>query len=203
MFGCIITLGRHIAVKMKISIVSTMNSNGHTYYIFQKSGDPCHCAQNTYSPFLDSLRPMRIDSISGNIMLIGNSCQWQLNEFLLDSLRTRIGDSLHNFCNPNSCSDTNQMNIFGQIRKTKYIRLKYNDLRQVQKICPGNRIGILFTRVVHMDIHVIIHLQEASLMVCCLETQAILSASNQINTEIPKIIFTFPKTTLIRLIRVL
>ncbi len=127
----------------RISITGTTVSNGHTYYLFQQTGGKCTCAQSTYSPFIDSLKPMRIDSLSGDIMFLGanTSCLWHSGEMLLDSMKTRIGDINNNSCNSTFCMDTNQLNIFGQLRQTKYVGANIGQYSRLRRYARG--IGLV------------------------------------------------------------
>jgi hypothetical protein len=127
--------------KIKITITGTQVANGHVYYIFNQTGNTCTCASYTYSPFLDSLKPLRIDSVSGNVMFYGNSCQWHINETLLDSLKTRVGDNYLNSCNQTLCADTNQQNVFGILRKTKYVGLPINNYSKLRRYAKD--IGLI------------------------------------------------------------
>jgi len=111
------------STRAKIKILSSLNANGHIYYVFGMTGDSCHCAQGPSTPFLTGLSPMRIDSLTGNIMFYGTSCQWQVNEILLDSLKQSVGIVNYNSCNDTYCYDTNQLNIFGNLRSTKSVGL--------------------------------------------------------------------------------
>ena len=114
--------------KDRMKITGTQIYNGHKYFVFQLDGDPCLCQMSTYSPLLIQLNPLRIDSANGNIMVYGSSCQWQVNEHILDSLgRTHvmqfIGDTTggYNSCNNTILMDTTQQVIFGVYRKIKGI----------------------------------------------------------------------------------
>jgi hypothetical protein len=113
--------------KMRMKITGTVVSNGHVYYIFELTGSSCDCGQNTQSPFLVQLQPLRIDSVNGNLMMLGTSslCPWQSSEHLVDSLRRRTSDTLHNYCNATLCYDTSQQMIFGVSRSTKKMGVGY------------------------------------------------------------------------------
>ncbi len=109
--------------RTRIRIASTITANNHLYYVFELNGNTCTCAQYTYSPFLTQLQPMRVDSTDGRLMFYGTSCQWPINEHMLDSLAIRIGDNPNNSCNYTRCYDTSDQNVFGVIRRTKMIGL--------------------------------------------------------------------------------
>lgn len=106
--------------KDRLKITGTQISNGHKYYVFQMDGIDCHCVWYTYSPFLTQLAPMRIDSMSGNLLLLGSSssCTWQANEHALDTLKQKIGDP-YQYCTGTVCQDTSIQVIFGMSKKTK------------------------------------------------------------------------------------
>ena len=134
--------------KVKLEITSTINTNGHNYYVLQQTGSTCACA--SLSPFLISLSPIRVDSNSGNILLSGGSCSWLNNEGVLDSLNKRIGDSARYPCNITNCYDTSTVNVLGILSKTKFFSdnimtnysnrkyAKYIGLYYSSKGCPFN-----------------------------------------------------------------
>ena len=80
--------------KARIVITNTLNTNGHIYYVFGMTGDSCYCAQGSSPPFLTGFSPMRIDSLTGNIMMYGSSCGWYANEHLLDSMKAQVNPML-------------------------------------------------------------------------------------------------------------
>ncbi len=110
--------------KLALTITGTVINNNHLYYIFQQTGVSCTCPF-AETPFLVDLQPMRVDSITGNIMVMGNSCQWQSGEHVLDSLKERVGDNPSNACVYSRCQDTNQVSVFGTVRNKK--QMTYNN----------------------------------------------------------------------------
>ena len=107
--------------KSRIRITATTISNGHTFYQLVLTGHTCNCSFESQSPFLDALVPMRIDSLTGNIMFQSGSCAWHVNEHIEDSLKLRQGNTIFDSCYFGSCSDTNQQTVFGVLRNTKYL----------------------------------------------------------------------------------
>jgi hypothetical protein len=110
--------------RLELTITGTVIANNHLYYIFQQNGASCTCPF-AETPFLVDLQPMRVDSLTGNIMLLGNSCQWQSGEHVLDSLKERVGDNPSNVCVYSRCQDTNQVNVFGTVRNKR--QMYYNN----------------------------------------------------------------------------
>ena len=105
--------------KERLKIISTTVQNGHRYYNFSVEvfGTTCECGIITYTPFLVQLQPLRIDSVNGNLLMLGNSCLY-VNEHLIDSLASRLNcsypDTPLNYCNQTRCCDTgNQSKTFG------------------------------------------------------------------------------------------
>lgn len=107
--------------KQMIQITSTSLVGGHIYYDFTITGPNCTtCPTGSPSPFLVALNPIRVDSTSGNIYMLNySSCSVQGSAGLLDSLKSKIGDSI---CSrQSSCVDTNNIQVFGQSKKSKYL----------------------------------------------------------------------------------
>jgi Secretion system C-terminal sorting domain len=107
---------------VKLKILSSVVQNNHTYYYLQQTGNPCSCAQQTYSPFLLQLnQPIRIDSSSGNIFWASTNCGWHIGEMLYDSLKMDPGPLIvSNSCFFVNMQDTNNVTVFGIPTKSKY-----------------------------------------------------------------------------------
>ncbi|MCI0448787.1 MAG: hypothetical protein L0Y79_03245, partial [Chlorobi bacterium] len=105
---------------VKLKIVSSAQFNNHTYYYFEQFGNPCTCAQYSYSPFLIQLdNPIRIDSSTGNIFWRSTTCGWHFEESLYDSLKMTPGGFVSNSCFLVSIQDTNNILVFAIPAKSK------------------------------------------------------------------------------------
>lgn len=111
--------------KMKMIVTGTIINNGHRYHTMELIGNPCGCSFNSYSPFLFQLSSaIRIDSVTGNVYANSpGACGWNPNENLIDSLKMSPIMMVNNSCYTTSCQDTNDLNIFGGVYKTKYVGL--------------------------------------------------------------------------------
>jgi type IX secretion system substrate protein len=100
----------------KYKITNTVQINGKTYYAFQHSHIQHSGTYNCFPVLFSEDKPIRVDTLSGNIYR-ADSCGL-FYESLVDSLRSKIGDS-SKFCGDTvSCHDTNYFNIFGQNRSS-------------------------------------------------------------------------------------
>ena len=103
--------------KYKILASSPTIINGHTYYSFTVTSYTQYCyGMCTGIPLFSNFT--RVDSNSGNILIYSSSgCSWLNHETIIDSLESRLNDSLYDNCNitlgyPYKCSDTSIISIF-------------------------------------------------------------------------------------------
>ncbi len=126
----------------KVRKTGTVLSAGHLYYNLAVTGPACTpCPASIPNPFLVTIGSFRIDSLSGNVLILGNSCPWYNGEGLLDSLKRKVGDNLQNACNSNQCLDTNVQLVFGTMRKTRKFGLSIPNWSQIRTYAKD--IGLL------------------------------------------------------------
>jgi len=139
-YRCVGTSGSDTG-QSRIQITATTISNGHTFYQPVLTGHICYCSYYSQSPFLDALAPMRIDSMTGNIMFLSGSCTWHVGEHIEDSLKLREGYPVFDTCYLGECIDTNQQSVFGVLRNTKYLGLPMNQNSKFRRYASG--IGLV------------------------------------------------------------
>jgi hypothetical protein len=105
----------------RISVFNSTVVNGHVYYSLEVIGTSSYCfGSDTYSAYLISLvnHPFRVDSLSGNIMVLNLSCgAWNIGERVFDSLKSKLHDTTH--CIASYCYDTSDISVFGISSKGK------------------------------------------------------------------------------------
>jgi hypothetical protein len=133
------------ANKQKISITGTTNANGHLYYSFLISGANCTPCPTAPNAFLMSTDPIRVDSVTGNVMALGTGayCPWYNGEYVIDSLKRKIDGGPVNQCGEYPCTDTSMQMIFGNNEKTKTIGLMIPDWSHVRRY--AHDFGIIYT----------------------------------------------------------
>jgi len=107
----------------KYIVTGTVQSNGKTYYVLQHSQIISYGSFVAGLPWVfNPLRPVRIDSVLGNVYK-DDTCG-SSQESIADSLKARLHDSIsvcNTYCGHGKavCSDTSAYNIFGQYRPSK------------------------------------------------------------------------------------
>ena len=93
----------------KVRIIKDTIINSKKYFVLSRN-------------FTTTFDIIRMDTTTGNLLNKAvTGCPWSPGEYLVDSLRARLGDS-NVFCymsQKHYCTDTNYVTIFGQIVKSK------------------------------------------------------------------------------------
>jgi Secretion system C-terminal sorting domain len=110
--------------KTRYKITGSINLNSKVYYIFQKSEAILTCGGGGCIEILNPNDTIRVDSLTGNVYRYSvNGCSYSPNEITLDSLNSKLGDTVRIYCGVSQwrykCTDTLNENIFGISRKTK------------------------------------------------------------------------------------
>ncbi|MCE1166106.1 MAG: T9SS type A sorting domain-containing protein [Bacteroidetes bacterium] len=126
--------------RYKVRITGDTLIQGHRYFI---------CSQN-FPGYTENL--VRIDSVTGNIMTFkpGSNCFYYTNQYSVDSLQSRMGDTLKKCMTvyKTICIDTLNTTLFGSSVKRKVF--KQDDLIYKERYYCRN-FGIYFARFVEGD----------------------------------------------------
>jgi len=182
----------------KVRIISTgdTTANGKTYKKSQSTSSTVSGACQICGAIgLITLFNTRFDSQNGNVyQLSSNGCQYSPGEMMIDSFKSRLGDTIRMNCMPPNqwqhyiCTDTNNAAVLGASRQARYFNNAGFEGGHSRKYAKG--IGLYYAWSQGLDGGTFVCTRQMILLGCVINgvtygDTSMLVGINQISTETP------------------
>lgn len=182
--------------RIRVILTGDTLVNGKTYKKSQSmsstiSGACQICGNASLLP----LSNVRFDPQNGNVyQLSSNGCQYSTGEIMIDSFKARLHDSVRINCQPPNqwyayiCTDTNNANVFGTSRQSRFFNNLGFEGGHYRKYAKG--IGLYHAASSGLDGGTYLCTRQMILLGCVINgvlygDTSMLVGINQISTEIP------------------
>ncbi len=182
--------------KVRIILTGDTIANGKTYKKSQSTSSAISGAcQNCGALFLIPFPSSRFDSQNGNIyQLSQNGCQYSTGEMMIDSFKSRQGDTVRMNCMPPNqwqhyiCTDTNNAVVLGASRQSRYFNNAGFEGGHSRKYAKG--IGLYYAWSQGLDGGTFVCTRQMILLGCVINgvtygDTSMLVGIQQLSTETP------------------